>query len=196
MKINVINLPHRTDRLNAILFQTEKLNKCEVVMHQAVNGQREFFNYATTKRMRGHYGCLQSHRNLLKEVAGKDDIHIVFEDDVVFCDDFTDRMIEAIYNLPKDWSLLYLGGNTFTENSTEPYNDIFSIAKEVYTTHAYIINDKYIKELQQVLEQRLGKVDVLFVEFQKKFPCYIVNEHIAVQSDSVSDIDFKPGSEV
>lgn len=196
MIINVINLPHRTDRLNAILYQTECLAPGSIVVHQAVNGQKEFFEAAVTKRMRGHYGCLQSHRNLLKKVEKETPYHIVFEDDVVLCEDFDKKIQEVLDNLPGDWAIIYLGGNIVSDGGKTPYNEMFSRAKEVYATHAYIVNNDYVGRLQFKLNERLGKVDVLFIEFQKEWSCFIVNDIIATQSDSKSDIDFKPVEEV
>lgn len=197
MVINVINLPHRKDRLEEFYNQTvwkEAID--EIIVHQAVNGQKEFFDMATTKRMRGHYGCLQSHRNLLEKVASTAPYHIVFEDDVVLCENFDQRIEEVLQNLPDDWAIIYLGGNIVTPGGKIPHNEMFSKAKEVYATHAYIVNDKYIHRLQLCLWQKLGKVDVLFIAFQRHHPCYIINDIIAKQSDSRSDIDFKPVEEV
>jgi GR25 family glycosyltransferase involved in LPS biosynthesis len=51
MKAHVINLKHRTDRLNEIKLECKR-EGIELVRHEAVDGQKQFFNVIPSKRMR------------------------------------------------------------------------------------------------------------------------------------------------
>ena len=73
--------------------------------------------------MQGHFGCLNSHRNILNKIKlEKNGMTIILEDDVEICSDFTEKLNSILDNLPDNWDLLYLGGwnvgelKKFTEN--------------------------------------------------------------------------------
>jgi GR25 family glycosyltransferase involved in LPS biosynthesis len=185
MKAHIINLPSRLDRRDKMI-EVCKREELEYEFHDAINGQRVFFGSAPNKRLRGHFGCLQSHRNLLWEIKGTAKYHLVLEDDAELTEGFLDKVAELV--IPCDYDILYLGGNS--DKVTVPLNESVSIAKNVLTTHAYIVKDKAIDGLLKVLNSRLWKVDVLFTEFQESNLCLISNECLAWQRDSYSNISF------
>lgn len=190
MKANVINLAHRTDRLIQIQNECNR-EGLELIRHEGVNGQVVFANEFSNKRMRGHAGCWKSHVDILKNIKGKSDYHLVLEDDAVLCDGFKDKLLSYIDKIPEDCGLCYFGGSVnLVENSISDYNDLFSQALKVYSTHCYLIKDSHIDNLLEILNTRIYKVDVLFTEYQAKYLTLISKECLSWQRESFSDISF------
>lgn len=191
MIANVINMNHRTDRLEEIQAECDR-EGLELVRHEGVNGQEVFFEQFDTKRMRGHAGCWQSHVNVLNAVKGTARFHLILEDDAVLVIGFRNTILGQISCLPMDWSLVYFGGNIkLTKDAVIPYNYEFNQAKNVLATHCYVIRDTAIDELLEVLNTRIYKVDVLFTEYQKKHKTLISKKCLAYQRESFSDIGFE-----
>lgn len=185
MKANVINLAHRPDRMCEIEMECSR-EGLDVIRHEAVNGVKLFPD--ADKKLKGHFGCLHSHINLLKKVKGSNEYHLILEDDAILIEGFEKKIFNLI---TLDFDLLYLGGNVFSfENATETFDDKLNIAKNVLCTHAYIIKDESINGLLEVLESRNYKVDVLFTEYQKNHNCFITKECLSWQRESYSDIIF------
>jgi GR25 family glycosyltransferase involved in LPS biosynthesis len=188
MNVNVINLDHRTDRLAEMYLEFEK-HKLELVRHQGVNGLNVFIKEAKNKRMRGHFGCLQSFRNLLKNIKGTSEYHIIMEDDVILIDDFKDSVLNHIKQAPKDWDMIYFGGHIKTlENAIEEYDDLFWKAKNVLGLYCWVIKDSSIDGLLNIFNSRLWKADILAIEYQNIAKVYITKKCHAWIRESFSDI--------
>jgi len=176
IKTYVINLERRKDRLDAlsIPFEWDRF--------EAFDGSN-----LPPSKMRGHIGCLYSHRNLLNKIKSeKNEATMIFEDDVVLCDDFSSRLDAVLEDLPDDWDLLYLGG--WNVGDKKNFSDRIDIAEKIYTTHAYIIRDKFIDIALQHLDSRDWKVDVLLAESLVHGKCFICNPVLAWQREGFSDI--------
>lgn len=200
MKAHVINLPHRTDRRDAMEEQCRRLG-IEPIFFEATNGKVAFPD-EPRKLMRGHFGCLDSHKRLLEslydpkgmsiERDGVEIVHLILEDDAVLADDWLEHAYIGSMEkrgLPSNFDILFLGGNiTQMENAIEPFNDNFNVARNVLCTHAYKIKNHSIPRLLEVLNSRMWKVDILFTEFQKVANCYITKQCLAWQAVSHSDI--------
>lgn len=189
MKAHIINLEKRTDR------KEQQINEClrvgfEPVIHKGIDGLLEFVKEAPNKRLRGHFGALQSHRNVLKSLKGTAPYHLIIEDDVLFIDDVLESMLSHVSSLPENWSLCYFGGHLHTmENATEEYNDLFWYARNVLGFYCYIIKDDHIDDLLETLESRLWKVDMLAIEYQHKNKnVYMTKKCHAWVRESYSDI--------
>ena len=187
MKAHIINLPHRTDRKEAMIEQCQRLG-IKPIFFEATNG-KEAFPDEPRDLMKGHFGCLDSHKRLLSSIYGTAAHHVIFEDDAVLSD-----LVPAFISVrpPSSYDLIFMGGNTFQmENAVSPWNELFNRAHNVLCTHAYIIQDSAIPKLLEVLNSRQWKVDILFTEFQKIANCYITKECLSWQSVSHSDITGK-----
>jgi GR25 family glycosyltransferase involved in LPS biosynthesis len=191
MKANVINLEHRKDRLKQMKIELLKAN-LELFRHDGIDGTKVFFNHAVNKRMRAHFGCLQSFRNMLHLVRGTADYHLVMEDDVLLIDDFKKSVEMHLEKIPADWDMLYLGGHVKTlDNAVEEYNELFWKAKNVLGLYCWIIKDSSIDALLEVLNSRLWKADMLAIEFQQKSNTYMTRTCHAWVRESYSDISFE-----
>jgi GR25 family glycosyltransferase involved in LPS biosynthesis len=184
MKAHIINLPNRTDRRAEMIDQCSKLG-IEPLFFEATNG-KEKFEHIDSRLLRGHYGCLDSHKRLLQSIHGTDKKHLILEDDAVLHYDY-EQAFDGIGWL--DYDIVYLGGNvTQLEGATIPYSITFNRAVNVLCTHAYVIRDSSIPKLLEVLNSRMDKVDILFTEFQKQSKAFITKKCYAWQAVSHSDI--------
>lgn len=182
MKAFVINLPHRTDRIEQLSIPKEIVETYE--LFPATDGSS--FAFEKSKRIRGHMGCWDSHRRLMETIkdAGNG-ATLVLEDDCIFIKDAD--LQKYLNELPKDWDMLYLGG--INQDAPESFSEHLDYAKNILQTHAYIIRDTFIPTLLQVLTNHRWKVDIVFSEAIKRGKCFICNPPIALQSDSKSDIN-------
>ena len=191
MIANIINLERRSDRLKQINNECVR-EGLYLVRHEAVDGQKEFFTRIDTKRMRGHAGCQQSHINLLKRIKGTQEYHLILEDDAELIGDFKIELENTLDKLPKDWTMCYLGGNTYLyENSIEDSDEYFYRALRVMATHCYLVKDDAIDNILNVLESRYHKVDVVLMDYQLNNIVYMSKKCLSWQRESMSDIVFK-----
>lgn len=188
MIANVINLERRIDRRDSQIKECERVGLVPVI-HKAVDGQKEFFNMATTKRLRGHFGCLQSHRNVLKAIKGTAEYHLIIEDDVLFIDDVVSSIKNHIEFLPHDWSMCYFGGHIKTlENAIETFDSVFWYARNVLGLYCYAVKDECIDEILETFEARLWKADMVAIDYQQKKDVYITRKCHAWVKEDYSDI--------
>lgn len=119
----VINLPHRTDRLEAF--------------HQRWGPVQVMYGYTAKPPQ---YGCLQAHRTLWT-VLERD--ALVLEDDAMPVREL------RIPTPPSDWDLLYLGG----QHVRPPQRISEDLVRCVATqrTHAYVIRHASISRLLPVV---------------------------------------------
>jgi len=97
--------------------------------------------------------------------------------------------------LPFDWDLLYIGGWNLGE--IKKYSEHLNIAEKVYTTHAYMIRNKFIDVVLQLLSNQninnynpneCWKIDLLFSQVLTKGKCFICSPLLAWQRSGFSDI--------
>lgn len=174
----VINLDRREDRLKSIDVPFK------YTRFPAVDGS-SLTDYPL--KIRGVIGCLKSHIALLEHVkVTKNDMTLVLEDDAVLCDDFDVRFDHALKSLPEDWDLLYLGG--WNVGEIKKHDDVLDVAEKIYTTHAYVIRDKFIDVVLNALKSREWKADVLLAECLSLGKCFICNPVLVWQREGYSDI--------
>lgn len=216
MKLNdcnilYINLKRRKDRNNYIKNQLDQLG-LKYKRINAVDGrnftqdEKDFYNSRSNfnvmdknkDQIYGKAGCYLSHMNCLKHaIDNKYQNLLVIEDDCTF---LTDKNPNYKFDIPKDTYLYYLGGlfwpktkpfipkNEYTSLDNIPIDtEHFKIA----CTVAYIIPTyDRICEVYNIMTSKMKKaVDMMYVcHIQKKYPCYIHNPPLCLQSDFVSDV--------
>lgn len=188
MKAHIINLERRIDRKASQIAECKRVG-IEPIIHKAVDGQREFFKMATTRRMRGHFGCLQSHRNVLRAIKGTSNYHLIVEDDVLFIDDVVESIQNHIKQLPEEWTMCYFGGHIHTmENAIEDFNGSFWYARNVLGLYCYVVKDEAIDDILETFESRLWKADMVAIDYQQKRDVYITKKCHAWVKEDYSDI--------
>lgn len=128
----------------------------------------------------GIYACMLSHLNLYKHALENDmSTIVVFEDDVILCDDFMQR-IRYIENLPDfDFDFISLGGHFSTETpgsmkgcaEATRWNHIFrNIA--LGGSYGYIITKPVMEFCVRNLYYNFGIDQFLSDYVYKRFACY------------------------
>lgn len=104
----------------------------------------------------GAWGCLQSHISILENALqnGINSI-LVFEDDADFIDEFSNKVLEFLADVPDDWDQIYLGGQHLSSSRIPPIPIGPKIlrCKNVNRTHAYAVRGiKFITEIYRHLQ--------------------------------------------
>jgi GR25 family glycosyltransferase involved in LPS biosynthesis len=158
-----ISLKHNHERREKVKLEFSKIG-IEVFPYWynfvVPNGHCSFYNAVdkqtltvpecSAKRLEGNaagiLACATSHINVIREAKERNYPAIcIFEDDVVFCDDFQKRL-EYIESLDMDFDIFALGGHFDKEMSTaytEPTNwrNVVKV-KQMGGTYALIITNK------------------------------------------------------
>ncbi len=186
-KILLINLPKRTERLEASIKEL----KDHYIPFQV---------FDAVEHERGAYGLYLTLKNLLEraEYEGWENI-LIFEDDCVMVqDDFNDYMNAAIMELKYlDWDLFYLGGNVYKPLCRVPKCDFLLRIEGVMSTHAVAYSKQGWKLMLEEM-RRIEKAGVtqpeaidLILErvLQKRGKSFIANPLLCVQRPGWSDVE-------
>lgn len=185
-KAYVINLKRRTDRLIHITAECKKFG-IEMVLVEAIDG-KVAFPEETRGIWQAAYGCQASHLKALKLIRESGETGLILEDDCVFSDDLYDRYLDTIMDLPKDWDMFFLGGSLLWDNAIERYTAPLKRARNVLCTHSYFINKHSVDGLIKKIEEKQGKIDVIYTEYQKTNNCFIAYPELTWQLKGYSDL--------
>jgi GR25 family glycosyltransferase involved in LPS biosynthesis len=162
MKIFIINLERRKDKLDRIKERIEKIkNKEEIKIIKAVDGIKindEYLNnnnYKIHNKWRdknhkrpiklGEIGCSLSHYKIWKRIVEENiEFAIILEDDAVFSDNYNEKINEITKSI--DFDMLYLGRKVFNKNEEE-VNENMVKSNFSYWTIGYILTNKGAKKL-------------------------------------------------
>jgi len=183
--INVISLQRREDRKQKIIEKFENIG-LSFNFFNAIDG-----NNIENPQMKNVYAeaCKKSHLNLLQQqINNQSPYYCVFEDDVVFEDDFLTSFQKLKF--PYDFGIIYLGANV-TGPKTR-YSDRVYYADGVSTTHAMIISCKYYHAIQQVAEMyQTEPIDLILGYHCKFYPKVVVYPSLCYQDEDYSNIQQK-----
>lgn len=211
LNILYINLKRRNDRKK---FIEEQLNNMKLTYTridaidalQFTDEQKKFYESRSNfnvldknkSQIYGKAACYLSHMKALKyAIDNKLDNVLIIEDDCVF---LSDKSLEYNFDIPNYTYIYYLGGLFWPKE--KPFNPDKQIAKKnnIYIDTnvfklacavAYIIPSHNIMcEIYNIMTTKMKKaVDMMYVtHIQKKFPCYIHNPPLCLQSDFISDV--------
>ena len=116
----------------------------------------------------GHVGCILSHYMLWKTISHlPDEVYLIFEDDVILCDRFKDKLLDYKSRLPNDWQYVFVGHCCLPpEDYQIKVNDnIITTTHPPMCTHAYMIKKESIKILIETNSVAWAHIDV---QIQKK----------------------------
>jgi GR25 family glycosyltransferase involved in LPS biosynthesis len=186
--------------INPIWFNG--LNGKTIDMEQYKHHFNDFYlNFLTPSQI----GIALSHLYVWKKIAESDDeMGIVFEDDVVFTNDFSEKFNHIINNLPQDFDLLYLGridnSNLFlflltfltglSKTNDIVIDNLLINPKSVLQSHAYILSKKGAKQLINLLDGYIyNHIDVCInnLFLQDKLKVYALKDRIVFQ-ESLSGV--------
>jgi hypothetical protein len=194
-----INLDRRPDRWEEnCLPQFNKLG-LEVERFSATDGQLLDLNH--DKPYKGELAGSMSHLNAIKKAKeeGIDKLFLL-EDDVVFADNVNDSFSKLINNVPKDWDILFFGGNHI--GGFQPISQGVVKLGRSYAIHACGISSKAYDIMITHLENKINNVldnkdkrftpsvaaDYFLADLHKVLNVYCFRPHLAWQLDGYSDI--------
>jgi len=127
-----------------------------------------------------------SHVALWKEAADKQQTLLVFEDDAVFCNDFSAKATAFISKVPEDWQMLYFGGS----HIMPPEHVRFGVCRclGVKKTHAYAVRGDILRSVPPILDHDSRHIDVVLSRFHHQFLVYAPNRWLCGQAAGVSDV--------
>jgi len=206
-KIYCINLDRRPERYNQCIQEFRKIN-ANVERASGIDGNT--IQKPNLKINPYALGLILTHKNLIENAISKQYDNILFlEDDVLFIDNFNKIFNEKIEYLPKDWDILYLGGNhilqsgkftlitgdknfNVTQNNYKTLNNELCKTTITYTTHAIAINSKFYHNVIDLINQNNElPIDNIYVKSQQDGTCnaYTFLPSIVLQRAGYSDIE-------
>ncbi len=170
MNTYVIN---RSDRPERYAHVREELRK------QGMNARR----FDAVINSKGYIGCKESHLAII-EKCKTDVAFMILEDDVVFLEDISPYLNDAIRQLPHDYDMLYLGASP--KSPQERYSDNLFRLRGAYTTHAIIYHTRPGGAVEYILRHKaeIKKIDVFYAEYiQSLFNVYVTYPMFCTQRD-------------
>ena len=216
-----INLDHRTDRLSHMQSQLSRVGIDAVRTRGKLPNE---FNLDDPKlQVMKNYnpraiGCHFGHIEVLTKALEANKCPFIMEDDIVFCEDFSERMdiIQEFLNKQDDWDVFWLGGTYHIEptwhrsvNSVHTHPDLLmchcdknadweptdnSKIRRTYgcwSTHAYIVNIKNLQKILSLLDEYVGSmtiIDKLFILLEPQLKTFAFVPGCVKQMDNISDL--------
>ena len=164
-KIYVINLLSDKKRLNVIDNSLNKLN-LNYIRFDAINGKyitpddnKKYFK-KKNKLSKSQKGCALSHIKLWEHIHyNNDDVILILEDDSIIPNNFTKNLNTYIKELPNDWDMILLGGNSiYGKKHSEHFIYLDKKYKKNgnYGLFAYLIKKQTVPKLLESCKN-LGK---------------------------------------
>lgn len=217
--IGYLNLDHRTDRLIHIQSVMAKAGLTAERTRGKLPNEFDLNNpkfQVMKNRTPGAIGCHMGQVEIMEKALAKDKHAFVFEDDVILCEDFQERMaIAEDFLKDKDWQIFWLGGTyhypeawwhkpghspdlpqckcTLGVDAEPTDNPNFMRTYGCFSTHCYIVNKNFIKQLLLYLDENVHMsmgIDWLMILLQPHINTYAPNPGMAIQLDNRSDIGF------
>lgn len=142
-KIYIISLKRRQYRLTHFFYTIPPniFDPKKISVYDAIDGSSQKLPEWWTDKSHGAYGCYLSHKNIWQEIIDNNYQNtIIFEDDAIFCENFTELFLNFISNLPENWDQAYLGGQHL--QTPKPINKFVVLGTNINRTHAYMIKNK------------------------------------------------------
>jgi len=146
-KTFVINLKSRPERLEAFKSRCPKWMKYEVF--SAIDADKIAIP-DWWKAGGGAFGCYRSHLAIIERCFsdGVESV-LILEDDVIFRDQFEDRLDRFMSDIQSNWEQAYLGGQMLAEQQFPPkrFSSESFIPYNVNRTHAYAVHRSGFEKL-------------------------------------------------
>lgn len=203
-RVFVVNLNRREDRLNKFLAQIpDDWPFAEPQKVSAIDGKHvkppDWWRQGPAA-----WGCYRSHLRLIENALnfGHKSI-LLLEDDALFCKNFGSKVRTFLEHVPKDWDMIYLGGQHLGVQQHPPkrVNDWVYQPWNVNRTHAFAIRGRMLQILYKHLQRQdwqkghhidhhLGRIHM-----QRQHKIYCPKEWLVGQAEGRSNISGKtPGN--
>lgn len=205
--VSFVNLDHRKDRLERMISSLDTV-RIEAVRQRGMLPQEYKGDPKKVAKMMartpGAVGCHFSQVEIMEKAWRRDKHAFVMEDDLVFCQDFHERMVIIESFLEKeDWDVIWLGGTFHTnppfwhkypplhrdaETTSNPY---IMRTYGAFCTYAYIVNRSSIGKVLRLLDEKVSEsigIDYLFIQIQPQLRTFAFVPGCITQYDNKSDI--------
>jgi glycosyl transferase family 25 len=139
----------------------------------------------------GAYGCLLSHLEVVRDARrlGLPSI-LIFEDDVIFDDQFEQKFSEYVSQLPADWDMLFFGA--LHKDELIKVSDNVGRITQSNSTYACVLRNTVFDGFIELNGRADEVLDVNSLVLQKQFNCYCFLPHLAWVEVAYSDAQQKP----
>src|SRR5689334_24866589 len=139
----------------------------------------------------GAYGCLLSHLEIVREARRLELPSIlIFEDDVVFDDQFEQKFSEYVRQLPADWDMLFFGA--LHKDELIKVSDHIGRITQSNSTYACVLRDTIFDAFIELNSRGDEVLDLNSLVLQQQFNCYCFLPHLAWVEVAYSDAQQKP----
>ena len=184
-----INLDRRIERWRQMQDKFQQHGIDAVQRFVAVDGETSTIpaNWSGTP---GAYGCLRSHLEVVREARrlGLPRL-LIFEDDVVFHDQFERKFSESIQQLPADWDMLFFGA--LHKDELIKVSENIGRITQSNSTYAYALRATVFDAFVELNSKGDEVLDVNNLVLQKEFNCYCFLPHLAWVEAAYSDAQEK-----
>ena len=202
--ISFLNLPHRTDRL---VRMEKTLLEVGLSAVRTEGRPPSAFDLTLPKlqvmrnRTPGAIGCHYGQVEIMETALRQGRHAFVMEDDLVFCEDFFERIaiLENFLKVQKQWDVLWLGG-TFHVNPPHWHKERDAMTTwcpwvmrtfGAFCTYAYIVNrdslPRVLRRLEDTVPRSMG-IDWAFIQLQPELLTFAFVPGCITQYDNRSDI--------
>ena len=187
-----VNLRRRKDKLSHMMDQFKKLDLDSFQVIRATDGEK--LKLELSDKRKHEIAFLKSYIGVLQDAIDKDyDKIAIFDDDIVFCDDFESRFEYYIKSVPEDWEILYFGNDI-----PVMFNPISMIKLMIYRVwrskgcFAMILNnrDGLFKKIIDLCEKEENSIDIYLDSILSKIKAYtFIPFFVKISSDFKSDLE-------
>lgn len=152
-RVYCINLDRRPDRWEAFLEQVPADWPFRAIQRvSAVDGKR-VITPPWWRSGAGAWGCYRTHLNLIEAAVAANQSVLLLEDDAVFGPDFTERCRAFFGSLPRNWGMVYLGGQVLNARKQPPQqiNPHVYRAFNLNRTHAFGLRGVTLRQVYRHL---------------------------------------------
>ncbi len=137
----------------------------------------------------GHIGCILSHYMLWKTLSylPYEEI-VIFEDDVILCDTFKEKLIDYKSRLPEDWQYVFIGNCCLPpeDYQIKISDNIITTTHPPMCTHAYMIKKSAIPVLIETNSLAWSHIDIQIQKRSlKKLKHYVFNPVLVTQKSII-----------
>lgn len=127
-------------------------------------------------------------------LESKNEWGLIIEDDVFFVENFVERLLNTIKELPNDWQGLWLGG--YERKNSEPYKDGINKIVSQFGAFGYIVKKDFANILiGQIIRNENLSVDGVYSVLHHRYNCYrsVLVGHLPGVSTILNKyVDYKP----
>lgn len=215
--VGFLNMEHRADRLAHMENQLSKVG-IEAIRHRGKKPEEYDLSDPKVQVMKnrtpGAIACHFGQVEIMKRGMESGRHAIVFEDDIIFCDDFTNRFEHICkWTETHEWDVVWLGASFHVNppywhkigKSGMPPDCSAQLGYDVlptddprmvrtfgaYVTFAYMVNVNSIQKILNLFDEHLHTsigIDWLFIKLQPQLKCFSFVPGCVMQMDNVSDI--------